>query len=67
MRVIAQEMNCTTGVFTHYFCNIDPEVESNALLAIGNDVSLDSLIQARRLSIEQQQFIIRRYIDQVLA
>ncbi|MEL6553805.1 MAG: hypothetical protein AAFQ63_10150 [Cyanobacteria bacterium J06621_11] len=45
MRVIAQEMNYTTGVFTHYFRNIDPEVEFNALLAIGNGVSLDALIK----------------------
>ena len=46
--------------------DIDPELESNALLALGNGISLDSLIQAHRLSVEQQQFIIRRYIEQVL-
>lgn len=47
--------------------DIDPEIESNALLALGNGVSLDSLIQAQRLSFEQQQLVIRRYIEQVLA
>ncbi|MEO0647460.1 MAG: TetR/AcrR family transcriptional regulator [Cyanobacteria bacterium J06650_10] len=47
--------------------DIDPEIESNALLAIGNGVSLDSLIQTNKLSVEQQQFIIRRYIERVLA
>ena len=46
--------------------DIDPEVESNALLALGNGVSLDSLIQAHRLNVEQQQFVIQRYIEQVL-
>lgn len=46
--------------------DIDPEIESNALLALGNGVSLDSLIQAQRLSFEQQQLVIRRYIEQVL-
>ena len=46
--------------------DIDPKIESNALLALGNGVSLDSLIQAHRLSVEQQQFVIRRYIKQVL-
>ncbi|MEL6554534.1 MAG: TetR/AcrR family transcriptional regulator [Cyanobacteria bacterium J06621_11] len=46
--------------------DIDLAIESNALLALGNGVSLDSLIQAHKLSSEQQQFIIRRYIEQVL-
>ena len=46
--------------------DIDLEIESNALLALGNGGSLDSLIQAHRLSVEQQQFVIRRYIKQVL-
>jgi len=46
--------------------DIDPEIESNALLAFGNGVSLDSLIQAHRLSCEQQELIIRRYIEQIL-
>ncbi len=46
--------------------DIDPDIESNALLALGNGVSLDSLIQANRLSVEQQQQVIRHYIKQVL-
>mgnify|MGYP001796215810 FL=1 len=44
----------------------DPKIESNALLALGNGVSLDSLIQADKLSTEQQQLVIRRYIEQIL-
>ncbi|MEM9092578.1 MAG: TetR/AcrR family transcriptional regulator [Cyanobacteria bacterium P01_F01_bin.53] len=47
--------------------DIDPDIESNALLALGNGVSLDSLVQAHRLSTEQQQFVIRRYVSEVLA
>ena len=46
--------------------DIDPSIESNALLALGNGVSLDSLIQSNRLSVEQQQLVIRRYIEQIL-
>ncbi|MEO1396403.1 MAG: TetR/AcrR family transcriptional regulator [Cyanobacteria bacterium J06634_5] len=46
--------------------DIDPSMESNALLALGNGVSLDSLIQSNRLSVEQQQLVIRRYIEQIL-
>ena len=42
---------------------VDPEVEANALLALVNGVSLDSLIQANRLSPEQQEEIIRRYVN----
>jgi hypothetical protein len=45
---------------------IDPEIEANVLLALGNGVSLDTLIQAERLSPEQQQQAIRRYVDQML-
>ncbi|MEL6777289.1 MAG: TetR/AcrR family transcriptional regulator [Cyanobacteria bacterium J06597_16] len=46
--------------------DIDPSIESNALLALGNGVSLDSLIQSNRLSVEQQKLVIRRYIEQIL-
>lgn len=45
---------------------IDPEIESNALLALANGVSLDSLIQANCLSIEQQENVIRRYVNELL-
>ena len=45
--------------------DVDPETESNALLALGNGVSLDSLIQANRLSVDQQQLVIRRYFELV--
>ena len=42
---------------------IDPEMESNAILALVNGVSLDSLIQAKRLSGEQQKYMIQRYVS----
>ena len=47
--------------------DIDPKVESNALLALGNGISLDSLIQSNPLSLEQQQMVIQRYVDRLLA
>ncbi|NEO41149.1 MAG: TetR family transcriptional regulator [Moorea sp. SIOASIH] len=47
--------------------NIEPELEANALLALVNGVSLDSLIQAKRLSPDQQQIVIRRYVNQLLS
>ncbi len=47
--------------------NIDPELEANALLAVVNGVSLDSLIQAKRLSPDQQQIVVRRYVNELLS
>ncbi|AOY81095.1 TetR/AcrR family transcriptional regulator [Moorena producens JHB] len=47
--------------------NIEPELEANALLALVNGVSLDSLIQAKRLSPNQQQIVIRRYVNELLS
>ncbi|NEP47580.1 MAG: TetR family transcriptional regulator [Moorea sp. SIO3C2] len=47
--------------------NIEPELEANALLALVNGVSLDSLIQAKRLSPDQQQIVIRRYVKELLS
>ena len=44
----------------------DLELEANALLALVNGVSLDFLIQAKHLSPEQQQQVIRRYVDEML-
>ena len=41
---------------------VDLEMEANALLALVNGVSLDSLIQANKLSPEQQEQIIRCYV-----
>ncbi len=46
--------------------HIDPAIEANALLALVNGVSLDSLIQINRLSLEQQEGIIRRYVNGLL-
>ena len=46
--------------------DIDPKVESNALLAFGNGISLDSLIQSNPLSLEQQQMVVQRYVDRLL-
>lgn len=64
--VIIQELkHLQTGELVR--ADIDLAVESNALLALGNGVSLDSLIQANRLNVEQQQFVIRRYIERILA
>lgn len=45
----------------------DIEVEANVLLALANGVSLDSLIQAEHLRPEQQQQVIRRYVDELLS
>lgn len=47
--------------------DVDLELEANALLALANGVSLDFLIQAKRLSPEQQQQVIRRYFDEMLS
>ncbi|NEO11293.1 MAG: TetR family transcriptional regulator [Moorea sp. SIO3F7] len=47
--------------------NIEPELEANALLALVNGVSLDSLIQAKRLSSDHQQIVIRRYVNELLS
>lgn len=47
--------------------DIDLTVEANALLAFVNGLSLDWLIQADRLTTEQQQWVIRRYVDDRLA
>jgi AcrR family transcriptional regulator len=46
--------------------DVEPEVEANVLLALVNGVSLDSLIQAKHLRSEQQQQVIRRYVDGLL-
>lgn len=43
--------------------DLDPEIEANVLLALGNGLSLDSLIQAQSLSPEQQEAAIRRYVE----
>jgi len=47
--------------------DLDLEVEVNVLLALANGVSLDSLIQAKHLRPEQQQQVIRRYVDELLS
>ncbi len=43
--------------------DLDLESEANILLALVNGLSLDSLIQSRQLSLEQQTAVIRRYIE----
>ena len=45
---------------------VDPAVEANVLLALVNGVSLDSLIQANRLNLDQQEDAIRRYVNDLL-
>ena len=42
---------------------VSPEQEANVLLALVNGVSLDSLIQAQPLSLQQQKVVLRRHID----
>ncbi|MEM9484091.1 MAG: TetR/AcrR family transcriptional regulator [Cyanobacteria bacterium P01_F01_bin.116] len=42
---------------------VDPEQEANVLLALVNGVSLDTLIQAKSLSHEQQKSVLRRYVN----
>lgn len=46
--------------------DIKLEIEANALLALANGVSLDSLIQAKRLSPNQQKIVIQRYVNRLL-
>lgn len=46
--------------------NLNLPLEANALLALANGVSLDSLIQAKPLSSFEQELVIRRYIDRFL-
>ena len=43
--------------------DVDPEQEANVLLALVNGVSLDTLIQAKSLSREQQETVLQRYVD----
>lgn len=43
--------------------DVDPEQEANVLLALVNGVSLDTLIQAKSLSREQQETVLRRHVD----
>ncbi|MBP0021789.1 MAG: TetR family transcriptional regulator C-terminal domain-containing protein [Cyanobacteria bacterium SBLK] len=46
--------------------DIDPNIEANALLALANGVSLDSLIQADCLTPAQQESVIREYVERKL-
>lgn len=43
--------------------DVDPDQEANVLLALVNGVSLDTLIQAKSLSREQQETVLQRYVD----
>jgi AcrR family transcriptional regulator len=43
--------------------DVNPETEANVLLALVNGISLDSLIQKQRLSLEQQQETLQRYVN----
>ena len=49
----------------HIRAEVDPEMEANGILALVNGVSLDSLIQAERLSTAQQEEIIRRHVSRL--
>ncbi len=46
--------------------DIEPEVEANALLGLVNGLSLDMLIQTQHLSPEHQQWMVQRYVTQIL-
>ncbi|MEM7066542.1 MAG: TetR family transcriptional regulator C-terminal domain-containing protein [Cyanobacteria bacterium P01_B01_bin.77] len=47
--------------------DIDPEQEANVLLALVNGVSLDTLIQAKPLSREQQEAVLQRHVNGLCA
>lgn len=47
--------------------DIDPAWEANGLLALVNGMSLDTLIQANPLTPEQQQVVLRRYVESLQA
>lgn len=47
--------------------DIDPDVEANVLLALVNGVSLDTLIQHKRLSSEQQKTVLQSYVNGLLS
>ena len=47
--------------------DIEPELEANVLLALANGIGLDTLIQAKCLNPEQQQFVIRRYVKGLIS
>ena len=42
--------------------DVEPESEANVLLALVNGVSLDTLVQAQRLSAEQLQKVLQNYV-----
>ncbi|WP_080810507.1 TetR/AcrR family transcriptional regulator [Halomicronema hongdechloris] len=46
--------------------DIDPATEANALLALANGLSLDSLIQGQPLSLDQQRLVLQRYVKTLL-
>ncbi|MBE9067653.1 TetR family transcriptional regulator [Leptolyngbya cf. ectocarpi LEGE 11479] len=43
--------------------DVDPEQEANGLLALVNGVALDTLIQTKSLSREQQEAVLQRHVD----
>ncbi|MEM9214433.1 MAG: TetR/AcrR family transcriptional regulator [Cyanobacteria bacterium P01_F01_bin.150] len=43
--------------------DINPEIESNVLLALVNGLSLDTLIQSQRLSAKQQAIALQRHVN----
>ena len=45
---------------------LDLEVEANVLLALVNGISLDTLIQSQRLSVEQQRAVLQAYVSGLL-
>ena len=45
--------------------DIKPEIEANILLALVNGISLDTLIQEQRLTMEQQEVVLKSYVSRL--
>ena len=65
LRVLIIQALTTLQTKGHIRADVDPEMEANGILALVNGVSLDSLIQAERLSAAQQEEIIRRHVSRL--
>lgn len=64
--VIVQELQFLQSV-QQIRADVNLEIEANVLLALANGVSIDFLIQAKHLSQQQQQQVIRRYLNTLLS
>ncbi|MEM6519012.1 MAG: TetR/AcrR family transcriptional regulator [Cyanobacteria bacterium P01_C01_bin.70] len=64
-QVIIQELVSLQGQ-TIIRPDINPEIEANVLLALVNGLSLDTLIQLKHLSSEQQKIALQSYVNRLL-